>query len=261
MKEVILSHYGFSRLPFGKEIGPQDMFQSDALTQASAMLELGIESEDIIVLTGPIGCGKSLTLRYAARGFDPNRYQLMYLRGNLMHGGELIKLVLQGMKINPPHSTLKAKPVFFTAVSEASRKPVVVLDDAQDASPQALLTIKAMTNFDSDSQNRITFILSGQPELNAILGYSHFDSLRARIRLSHHLTGMGLQETCAYIDHGLSIVHRQEKLFSDNAKAEIFKRSNGIPRLINTLCYQAIVRGAIDRKMILDTHDLPEVSV
>jgi type II secretory pathway predicted ATPase ExeA len=118
MKEVILSHYGFSRLPFGKETGPQDMFQSDALTQASAMLELGIESEDIIVPTGPIGCGKSLTVRYAARGFDPNRYQLMYLRGNLMHGGELIKLVLQGMKINPPHSTLKAKPVF----SPPSRK-------------------------------------------------------------------------------------------------------------------------------------------
>ncbi len=259
MKQVILNHYGFSRLPFGKDIAPEEIFNTDALRQAGAMLELGLDSaEDIMLLTGPVGCGKSLVVRHAAGGFDTNRYQIIYLRGSLRSASELFKLVLGGMKVDPPHSIFKAKPLFFSAVTEASRKPVVVLDDAQDACPEALLAIKAMTNFDSDSRNRITFILVGQPELTTILGYSHFDALRARIRLAHQLTGMSLEETCAYIDHGLRIVERQEKLFSDAAKIEIFKRSTGIARLVNTLCYQAIVRGAIDEKHVIDTQDIPD---
>jgi len=134
---------------------------------------------------------------------------------------------------------------------------VVVLDDAQDIAEQALISIKALTNFDSDSRNRITFILTGQPELRTLLGYSHFDSLRARIRLSHHLSPMSLEETSCYIDHGLNVAHRKEKLFSDAAKMEIFKRTNGIARQINRICYNAIVAGAIKEKHIIDSSDLP----
>ena len=258
MKQVILNHFGFSRLPFGKDIGAEEVFETTSLSQAGAMLELGLDSEDIMLITGPIGCGKSLIVRHAAQHFDTNRYQLIYLRGDLNNASELFKLVLRGMKVDPPHTILKAKPLFFSTVTEAARKPVVVLDDAQDASPEALLAIKAMTNFDSDSRNRITFILVGQPELTTILGYSHFDSLRARIRLAHQLTAMSLEETCTYIDHGLAIVERQEKLFSDSAKMEIFKRTSGIARHVNTLCYRAIVRGAIEEKHLIDTQDLPQ---
>jgi len=258
MKEIILNHYGFSRLPFGKDIAADEIFETDTFTQAISMLELGLDSEDLMLLTGPIGCGKSLIIRHAADGFDSNRYQLIYLRGSLINSAELYKGILQGMKVDPPHSILKTKPVFYNAVTEAARKPIVGIDDAQDSSPDTLLAIKAMTNFESDSRTRITFILVGQPELIAILGYSHFDSLRARIRLSYQLAAMNLQETCSYIDHGLAIAHRQEKLFSDAAKMEIYKRTNGIARKINTFCYQAIVRGAIDKKQVIDSQDLPQ---
>ena len=258
MKNAILNHYGFSKLPFGKDIAPDEVFHTNTLTQATAMLELGLDSEDIMVLTGPIGCGKSLIIRHATHGFDSNQYQTIYLRGSLINPSELFKLILQGMKVDPPHSILKTKPIFFAAVAEASLKPVVILDDAQDSSPEALLAIKTMTNFDSDSRNRITFILVGQPELTTILAYSHFDSLRARIRLSHQLTGMTLEESCGFIDHALSGVQRHEQLFSDAAKMEIFKRTNGIARHINTLCYQAIVNATISGKQIIDTLDLPQ---
>jgi general secretion pathway protein A len=134
---------------------------------------------------------------------------------------------------------------------------VVVLDDAQDIAEEALVSIKALTNFDSDSQNRITFILTGQPELRTLLSYSHFDSLRARIRLSHHLSPMSLEETASYIDHSLEVAHRKEKLFSDAAKMEIFKRTNGIARQINRICYNAIVTGTIQKKHLIDSSDLP----
>ncbi len=132
MKQVILNHYGFSRIPFGKDIAPEEIFKTDTLRQAGAMLELGLDSaEDIMVLTGPVGCGKSLVVRHAAASFDTNRYQIIYLRGSLENASELFKLVLGGMKVDPPYSILRAKPLFFSTVSEAARKPVVVLDDAE----------------------------------------------------------------------------------------------------------------------------------
>ena len=257
MREAILTHYGFSHLPFGKNIAEGNIFPTEELSRTAAMLELGIESEDVMLLSGPIGCGKSLIIRHGLARLDTNRYQPIYLRGNISTVGELVKALLRGLKIEPPHSLGKAKPAFFSAVEESSRKPVVVLDDAQDIAEEALISIKALTNFDSDSRNRITFILTGQPELRTLLGYSHFDSLRARIRLSHHLSPMSLEETASYIDHGLTVAHRKEKLFSDSAKMEIFKRSNGIARQINRICYNAIVAGAIQEKHIIDSSDLP----
>lgn len=257
MKEAILMHYGISHLPFGKNITEENIFLTEELASIIAMLELGVESEDVMLLSGPIGCGKSLIIRHGLAGLDTNRYQPIYLRGNISKEGELVKALLRGMKIEPPHSLGKAKPAFFSAVEESTRKPVVVLDDAQDIAPEALIAIKALTNFGSDSQNLITFILTGQPELRTLLGYSHFESLRARIRLHHQISPLSLEETAAYIDHGMKVVHRKEKLFSDAAKMEIFKRTNGIARQVNRICYNAIVAGAIGKKNIIDSTDLP----
>jgi type II secretory pathway predicted ATPase ExeA len=257
MREAVLTHYGFSRLPFGKDIAEGKIFPTEELRRSTAMLELGIESEDIMLLSGPIGCGKSLIVRHGLSGLDTNRYQPIYLRGNIGGEGELVKALLRGMKIEPPHSLGKAKTAFFQAVEESARKPVIVLDDAQDIAEEALLALKPLTNFDSDSRNRITFVLTGQPELRTLLGYSHFDSLRARIRLSHHISPMGLEETASYIDHGLEVAHRKEKLFSDAAKMEIFKRTNGIARQVNRICYNAIVSGTIGHKNLIDSTDLP----
>ncbi len=197
-------------------------------------------------------------LRSATHRFDTTDYQVIYLRGSIGRPAELYKLILSGMKIDPPHSITKAKPVSYDAVAEAKRKPVVVIDDAQDAAAEALLMLKAMTSFDADSAHRITFIISGQPELATTLGFAHFDALRARIRLTHHLSAMSLEETIGYIEHGLAIVKYTGSLFSDNAKMEIFRRTGGIASAVNSLCYRAILLGAIDKKQVIDTADIPQ---
>ncbi len=67
---------------------------------------------------------------------------------------------------------------------------------------------------------------------------------------------MSLEETASYIDHGLKVDHRKERLFSDAAKMEIFKRSKGIARQVNRICYNAIVAGSIQKKNLIDSADL-----
>ena len=89
------------------------------------------------------------------------------------------------------------------------------------------------------------------------LQLTHFDALRARIRLTRHLSAMRLEETIRYIEHGLAIVKYTGSLFSDNAKIEILRRTGGSGRAINALCYRAILVGKIDKRQVIDTADIP----
>ena len=256
MKNV-LDFYGLKNMPFGKEIAVEDIFSTSQISNTSAMLTLGLADEDIILLTGPVGSGKSVTLRTFTDGLDLNKYTPVYLRGNNMNQVELYKFILQEMKIEAPRSRIKVKTLYFKTVSEATKKPVVIIDDAQDMAEEALLSIKAMVNFDQDSASRICFVLAGQPELRETIRFSQFESLRQRIKLNVHLKGMSLEETCGYIDHSLKVSGRAVSIFSDSAKSEIYNRSEGISRQVNKVCYQAIISGAINKCDIIDSKDLP----
>jgi MSHA biogenesis protein MshM len=244
-------------MPFSKNIAASEIFSSRALADAATMLELGVETEDILLLTGPIGCGKSVALRHFISALDPNMYLPLYLTGNINSSAELYKRILTGLLIEPPFSPAKAKALYFKTITELSKKPVVIIDDAQDVRDAALLDIKSMINFDQDSKNRITFILAGQPELREKLSYALFASIRQRIKLNIALKGMGLEETCAYIEHNLKICGRPHAIFSDNAKSEIFKRSEGLARVINRICFKALIIGAIEKLDVIDSKDIP----
>lgn len=256
MKNV-LDFYGLKSMPFGKDIAVNDIYKTQQLENTSAMLKLGLPDEDIILLTGPVGSGKSITLRTFVEDLDQNKYHPIYLRGNNMNQAELYKFILQEMKIEAPRSLMKVKTLYFKTVIESTKKPVVIIDDAQDMSDEALLSIKAMVNFNQDSASKICFVVVGQPELRQTISFSHFDSLRQRIKLSVHLKGMGLEETCGYIDHSLNISGRNNSIFSDSAKSEIYNRSEGINRQVNKICYQALLNGAIEKCDIIDSKNLP----
>jgi len=75
----------------------------------------------------------------------------------------------QQLHRDPPRYTQPAKRMFFAVVSELSRKPIAIIDDAQEVKDSALLSLKSLANFGSDSQSKIPFSLSGQPELKARL--------------------------------------------------------------------------------------------
>jgi general secretion pathway protein A len=254
---TVLDFYGLSTMPFSKNIPYPQIFLSTALKDAQSMLEMGVATEDILLVSGPIGCGKSVALRYFIHSLDPNAYLPVYLTGNIISPSEFYKRVLQALLIEPPFSPVKAKAAYFKSISDMTRKPVVVVDDAQDMRDCAMLCVKDMVNFECDSKSRITFVLAGQPELKSKISYSNFTAIQQRIKLEIVLKCLTLEESCAYVDHSLKICGRPSTAFSDNAKSEIFKKSEGVARRINRLCFKALVRGAINKKEIIDSADIP----
>ena len=248
----VMNFYGFVRMPFDKDFESSQAFGSPALANAVAMLSLGVETEDILLVSGPIGSGKSVALRSFIAALDPNRFAPVYLRGLGLSAADLVKSILLSLLVEPPFNYAKARALYFKSIAEQPRKPVVVIDDAQDMKESALLSVKNLVNFNSDSKSKVTFILCGQPELKETLRYARLASVHQRIRHWVDFAGLSLKDSCDYIDHAVTRAGRQSPIFSDNAKAEIHKRSLGIPRRINRVCLRTLFEGAAQSWTIID---------
>jgi general secretion pathway protein A len=256
MEKSVRDFYGLAFMPFSKLACPQNAFPSEGFKEACAQVAFGIGSEDFLLLTGPVGVGKSVVLAATLHDLDTTRYIPLYLRGNGLSEGELYKGILAGLDREPPRYTQNARRMFFSVVPSLTRKPIVAIDDAQEMKEAAMLSLKTLANFDTDSTNRITFILCGQPELKAQLKLAQFLPLSQRIRLFFHLKPMTLKETLGYIDQQTSTAGCPTPLFSDSAKADIHRLSDGVARVVNMCCYRSLINGAIKGVKIIDSSDV-----
>lgn len=256
LDQTVLDFFGFSRLPFSKGLAGGQAFVTASYKEAAARLAFAVGEEDFFLLTGAVGVGKSVVLHHFLGELDTNCYTPLYIRGAALSDGELCKAILSGLDREPPRFSPTARRLYFAVIPELTRKPVVVVDDAQDLQESALVNLKAMTNFGCDSQSRIAFLLSGQPELRARLRLNQFLPLQQRIRLSFHMRPMSLEETCRYIDHHTTTAGAPSPLFSDSAKADIHRYAEGIPRVVNSVCYRSIIAAAVNQRKLIDSADL-----
>lgn len=257
LDQTVRDFFGFSCLPFAKGLAAGGQaFASESFQEAAARLAFAAGVEDFFLLTGAVGVGKSVVLQQFLCELDPNRTTPLYIRGASMSDGELCKAILSGLDREPPRFSPAARRLYFAVIPELTRKPVVAIDDAQDLAESALLNLKSMTNFGCDSQSKISFILSGQPELRTRLRLNQFLPLQQRIRLAYHMRPMSLEESCRYIDHHTQAAGSPSPLFSDGAKADIHRHAEGIPRLINSVCYRSIIAAAVNQRKVIDSADL-----
>ena len=119
----VMNFYGFLRMPFDKDFESPDAFPSPSLANAVAMLSLGVECEDILLISGPIGSGKSVALRSFIAALDPNRFSPIYLRGLGLSAADLVKSILLSLLVEPPYNYAKARTLYFKSVAEHPESP------------------------------------------------------------------------------------------------------------------------------------------
>jgi general secretion pathway protein A len=128
---------------------------------------------------------------------------------------------------------------------------VLIVDEAHGLNPELLEEIRLLSNLETSRSKLLQIVLVGQIELDKTLSQPEFRQLRQRINLRYHLRPLSEKETKEYIEKRLRIAGAQNPLFTDRAIKEIYKRSGGIPRLINILCDNALLNGyALDQKML-----------
>jgi type II secretory pathway predicted ATPase ExeA len=249
-------------IPFRKEVRPNELFESQDLKEGLARLELALDSEEFILISGTPGCGKSSLVRRFIHRLDGNGYLPGYIAGG-RNIGEVAKEILKDLKLTMPfHGTAAIRALkseFEVLYRQKGKLPVVVVDEADSLSAQTLSHLKLLTNFSMDSKRAALFILCGSEQIESTLKRSEMEALRQRIQLRYRVKGLSLEESSQYIDHHMKIAGVLKKVFSDEAKAEIFRASNGVMRVINDLCFNLIITAVVNKKEIIESSLLREV--
>jgi general secretion pathway protein A len=238
--------YGLREKPFSILPDPELIYWGSNHQLAYSMLEFGVmNSAGFTVITGEIGSGKTTLVRRLLRKLDPNIN--VGLISNTPHGRkELLQWVM--MSLNQPFDG-KYSELFFKfqqylrAQHANGRRTILIIDEAQNLQPDALETLRMLSNINADKDQFLQLILVGQPELKELLRSPALTQFAQRISVDFHLKALSANEVTQYIDYRLKAVGASSPLFSNEACAAVAQASGGIPRRINILCDTALVYG------------------
>ncbi|OEU44380.1 MAG: hypothetical protein BBJ60_07935 [Desulfobacterales bacterium S7086C20] len=168
-----------------------------------------------------------------------------------MSAHELLELILDEFELKPTGrskgSYLDTLNQFLINKHAMGQRVLVILDEAQNLSQEALEEVRMLSNLQTDKASLLQILLSGQPGLRRRLQHPSLSQLSQRIAVSYHLGPLGLEDTRSYISYRVKIAGgKREGLFSPGAMEKVFQCSGGVPRTINILCDAALVYGYAD---------------
>jgi general secretion pathway protein A len=135
------------------------------------------------------------------------------------------------------------------------RRTILVVDEAQNLAPAVLEQVRLLTNLETAKQKLLQIILIGQPELRELLGQYELRQLAQRITGRYHLEPLTREETAQYVEHRLRVAGALGEVIDSAAKKEVFRLSDGVPRLINVICDRALL-GAYSQESRIITRRL-----
>lgn len=253
----IQAYYGFSRLPFAKDIPPADLFPAEGQQELYARLTYLTQQRGMGLLTGETGCGKSTALRRFTATLDANRFFVIYLANPLLGLTGLYRELLTALGHEPPFSRPKMvariRFVFDDLLTNKHRTPFLILDEAHLLPDTAFEQLRLLFSTHMDSQSLGALLLMGQPELRRTLRLATHEAFSQRMTTIFHLPPLDLAQSLAYIRHHIIFSdYKGGSLFTDDALTRIYDYTKGIPRQINRLCTTALLVGMADNKQILE---------
>jgi len=249
------SFYGLKQDPFRLTPDPRFLHLAEPHRNALRAMVEGIAGrKGLQVAIGPIGTGKT-TLLYCLQhilSHEASRERPLrsaFVVNPTLTADELFESLFDELEI---HASAATKPARLRALHEllmASHKSnsavVLIIDEAHLMPPELIEEVRLLMNLDNYPVPVLQVILSGQPELLPLLMKPELAALRQRISVTTKLRPLTLIECRAYIAERLHVAGlRGESPFQTAALEEIFKLTNGVPRLINSVCDHAMAAGS-----------------
>jgi general secretion pathway protein A len=261
---MYLQYYGLQDIPFSLTPDPRFLYFTASHKEVMANLHYGIQhGKGLIVVTGEVGTGKTTMLRAMLARLDRS-----VLTANIFNPGltvpEFYEHVVADFDLGPytSKSDLLMK-LGRTLMMRHSRglRTVVILDEAHGLSRELMEEVRLLLNFETYTEKQLQILLVGQPELRAALNRPELRQLKQRISLRCEIKPLKADEVSAYIRTRLKVAGAARlDLFTANAIALIFRASEGIPRLINNLCDNALLTGFAMNARLITSQIVAEVA-
>lgn len=259
---LYVNFFGFSERPFTLVPDPAFLYWSQQHKRAYSVLEFGILSgAPITLVTGEIGAGKT-TLLQALLSSIPEEEVTIGLISNAQGGrGELLQWILNALGV--AYDTTASYVENFQMLQDflleeyaAGRRVILIIDEAQNLSREGLEELRMLTNVNSNKDVLIQLMLVGQPELRDIVQGPSMRQLTQRIAASFHLNAMDAETVPHYIRHRLVLAGGTGAEFTEEACYQVYRKTGGVPRLVNQLCEFALLYA-----WAAETHVIDETTV
>lgn len=266
-------YFGLKEYPFSLTPDPRFIVFSPAYNELLAGLYYGIEmAKGLIVLTGEVGTGKTTALRWIIRRLDSS-VLAAYIYNPRLSIEEFYHHLTEMLGIKDWTNKTDLISEMSTVLEERHRRglrTILIVDEAHQLSDEVLEEIRFLLNFESDSAKHLQIILTGQPELREKLKQQNLRQLKQRVALRCKMPPIhNVDEVQRYIAERLLAAGSSDPdIFLPAAIDLIYQCSEGIPRLINNLCDNAMIAAfasdlkRIDREMVEEVADnldlLPE---
>lgn len=243
------AHFGFTGLPFRKNVVATKMFDSESQRELRHGLLLWLELRGLGLLTGPSGAGKSISLRRFVHDLPSDRYKVHrigqipttptgFMRGLTRRLGLRPRAHLSDMFD-------EVQQAFTRHEDEHGTHPVLLFDDSEGMRVSTLDLVRRLTACDLDSTDHVSILLAGTEELIRTLQAPSLLPLRSRFCYAHSLRTFGLDDARNYVRFHLRTSGGNDNVFNDVAVKALFHASQGVPRQINQLALQALVDAVV----------------
>jgi len=242
---------------------PSFMYLSPKHQNALTYLEYGLmESIGFILLTGEVGSGKTTLIKYILSQVETQQEVAVIFNTNVS-SEQLIDLIISEFDLKPAKggksSSLDVLYQYLIKCFSLNKKVLLIIDEAQNLSREALEEVRMLSNLQSDDQILLQIILVGQPEIRDRLKKPDMVQFNQRISVAYHLHALTREETGAYITFRLEKAGGMPDIFTNEAIDLIYQASSGIPRTINILCDSALVYGFADELKVIDASEIEVV--
>jgi general secretion pathway protein A len=261
---MYLEHWALREPPFSITPDPRFVFLSERHRDALAHLLFGIGQGGgggFVQLTGEVGTGKTTLCRLLLEQLPENARVALVLNPRLT-AIELLETLCEELHLDTAHTHGSVKAlvdVLNTYLLDAYAKGlrvVLIIDEAQNLSVDALEQVRLLTNLETDTQKLLQIILLGQPELREILARRDMRQLAQRITARYHLMPLDAAETGSYVRHRMRVAGAVHSPFTAGALTRIHKHSGGVPRLINVIGERALLGGYAHDALKIEADDI-----
>lgn len=262
---MYLAHYNLKRMPFSTNPDPRFLWLGENHKEALSVLKYGVYKNDgFLLLSGDIGTGKTSLVRYLINLIKQKTLVAFIPIPNLEPIDFFNYLSEEFGMENTYHKAvdflIHFKRFLLTAYSERI-KVFLIIDEAQNINHRLLEAIRLLSNIELDNRKLISIFFIGQTEFEAVLRREKNKAIRQRITTAFHLNPLTESDTQKYIAHRLRVAGAEKNLFNSDACRKIHFLSDGIPRLINSICDCALLSGYAKGKKSIDLNFIEECQI